>query len=864
MTHTQRIDLWLDPGNRPWTIVGLAEGSYGYTSVERQLEDLPAGGKTTLKSGRLALYAKGRIRGKWLMTLAYDSAKADREARFQGTIDPTAYYTIYADRSERRYDASSIRKLYLKLERPQFYALFGDYQTDMSDVQLTRYNRSFNGLKAQYRGKHVGATAFAADTPFRHRHEELQGNGLSGPYGLGARDILPNSEVVTIETRDRLRSDRIVDRRTLTRYIDFEIDYVAGKLRFKEPILSRSSALDPQFIIVDYEVDGVAQRVLNAGGRATWNNAAKTLTVGASAIHDESDQARTNVGGVDARFTPDASTEFRVELAASRASVKPGATGIVTGTAVAWLVEGEHHGPRYDLLAYARQQESGFGVGQLSVGENGTRKVGLDGRLRFTPALSLMASAYQENYLGSSARRDAGSVKLEYRGKSLDARAGLIFAHDRLADGTTATSTIAQLGATKRLFGNRLEVDGQTEFALGKAESIDFPAKHRLSARFAITPDVALIGSYEIARGNTIDANTARLGFDVKPWAGGRLTATANRQDIAEYGPRTFAAYGLAQSLPLGERWSVDASLDGSKTLNGIDPRRVLNPAQPVAVGGFVGTDGTLTDDFTAVTAGATYRGHWWSWTGRAEYRIGSRSERYGVTTSALRQLGEGQAIGGLASWFVAKDVTGTRTETAQLAVSWARRPDNSRFAWLDKLDLRSDIVRGGTIGQPGPIGGAPLLTGDATSRRAINSFSLNWSPSQRNTDGEHDRYLGRSEVAVFWGSRYVFDRVGADDVAGWSNLLGADARFDLSKTLDVGFGGTVRESAAGRAYSFAGGPALGVSPFKGGYIQLGYNVMGFRDADYADARYTRQGPFVTLRFKFDQTTLAGLGLTRR
>ena len=864
VTRTQRIDLWLDPGNRPWTIVGLAEGSYGYTSVERQLEDLPPAGRSWLTSGRLALYAKGRILGKWLMTLAYDSAKADNEARFQGTIDPSAYYTIYADRSERRYDAASIRKLYLKLERPQFYALFGDYQTDMSETQLARYNRSFNGAKAQFRNKHVGATVFAADTPFRHRHEELQGNGLSGPYGLGARDILPNSEVVALETRDRLRSDRIVDRKVLTRYIDFDIDYRAGTLRFREPILSRSSGLDPQFIVVDYEIDGVAQRALNAGGRATWNNIAHTLTVGASAIHDEDDRGRTNLGGVDVRYAPNASTELRAEIAVSNASAKAGATGIPTGNATAWLVEAEHHGPRYDLLAYARQQEAGFGVGQLSLGENGTRKFGFDGRLRLTQALSLTASGWQENYLASSARRDAGSVKIEYRGKGLDARAGLIFAQDRLLDGTTATSTIAQLGVTKRLFDNRLEVDGQTEFALGKAQSIDFPAKHRFGARFAITPDVALIGSYEIARGNTIDANTARLGFDVKPWAGARLLATANRQDIAEYGPRSYAAYGLAQSLPIGKHWSVDVSLDGSKTLSGIDPNRVLNKAQPVAAGGFVGTDGTLTEDFTAITGGATYRGDRWSWTGRAEYRTGDRSDRYGVTTSALRQLGEGQALGGLGSWFVAKDVAGTRTETAQLAVSWARRPDNSRFAWLEKLELRSDTLTGAIAGTAGPIGGAPLLiNGNAASRRAINSFSLNWSPSLRDASGEHDRYPGRSEVAVFWGSRYVFDKVGQDDISGWSNIVGADIRFDLSKHVDLGISGTVRESAGARAYSLAGGPALGLSIVKGSYIQVGYNVMGFRDADYADTRYTRSGPFVTLRFKFDQTTLAGMGLTR-
>ena len=864
VTRTQRIDLWLDPGNRPWTIVGLAEGSVGFASVERQLQDLPIKSRTWLTSGRLALYTKGRVLGKWLMTLAYDSAKTGGEARFGGTIDPTAYYTIYADRSERRYDAASVRKLYLKLERPQFYALFGDYQTDISDVQLTRYNRAFNGGKAQYRGKQVGATAFVADTPYRHRHEELQGLGLSGPYALAARDILPNSEVVVIETRDRLRSNVIAERRTLTRHIDYDIDYVAGTLRFSSPILSRSSAFDPQFVVVDYEVDGIAQRVVNAGGRATWNNAKKTLTVGASMIHDEDDRARTNVGGLDVRFNPTVSTEIRAEVAASRATTKPGATNVPGGTAVAWLIEAEHHGPRYDLLAYARQQDRGYGVGQLSSAETASRKVGFDARLRLTRDLSVVSSAWHEEYLASLARRQAGSVLLEYRTKGVDARGGVIIAEDRLADGTIARSTIGQLGATKRLFDNRLEVDAQTEVALGKSESIDFPAKHHIGARFAITPAIAIIGAYEIARGRNVHADTARIGFDLKPWAGARITATANRQDIAEYGPRSFAAYGLAQSLPLGKHWSVDFSLDGSKTLAGIDPTRVLNPAQPVAAGGFIGTDGTLSEDFTAVTGGATYRGDRWSWTGRAEYRSGARTDRYGVITSALRQLGEGQALGGTFSAFVANDKAGPRTETAALALSWARRPDNSRFAWLEKLELRSDTVRGGTAGLAGPIGGAPLLTGDATSRRAINSFSLNWSPQRRVSVDGNDHYVGRSELALFWGSRYVMDRVEADDVSGWSNLVGADVRFDLSQHLDIGASGTVRESAGGRAISYAGGPAIGLSAVKGSYIQVGYNVVGFRDSDYSDARYTRSGPFVTLRFKFDQTTLAGMGLGRR
>ncbi len=863
VARTERFNLWLDPGKRPWTIVGFAAGTAGFNTLEGRLERLGENGESWYTDARLALYAKGRVKGKWLMTMAYDSDKKQDESRFGGTIDPTAYYTIYADRSDRRYDAASVRKLYLKLERPQFYALFGDYETGIAEPELARYVRSFNGAKAEFRNDSVGATAFVADTPYRHRREELQGNGLSGPYALGARDILPNSERITIEIRDRLRSNRIVESRVLVRHIDYDIDYVAGTLRFREPVLSRSSALDPQFIVVDYEVDGVGQRVINAGGRVSWNNKDRSLQVGATAIHDESDTAKTNLGGVDVRYRPNEKTEFRAELAVSDGTAKTGSAVPGVGTNHAWLIEAEHHSAKIDVLAYARETEAGFGVGQTNRGETGVRKFGFDGRVRITPDLSLVGSAWHEDYLDSAAKRDAARVLAEYRTKGMDLRAGLTFANDRLPDGRTATSTIAQLGAAKRFFNNKLELDAQTELPIGnKGESIDFPARHKLSARYAIAKDITLVGSYEIADGENIDARTARVGFDLKPWTGGRFVSSLNRQDIGEYGPRTFAAYGLAQSLPLGKKWTVDFTLDGNKTLGGIDPARVLNPEQPVASGGFIGTDGVLTEDFTAVTAGATYRDGKWSWTGRAEARHGELGNRYGLTTAMLRQVGEGRAIGGAFTFFRAKADGGPRTEAASLQVSWAHRPDNSRFAFLEKFELRSDKVTGAVFGQPGPIGGAPLtIDGNAKSQRIVNSFSFNWSPTDKSRGGD---YLTRSEISVFWGSRYVFDKFGEDDLKGWSNVVGADLRYDLSESFDIGVSGTVRQNPGGRAYAFSGGPAIGIAPFDNGYVQIGYNVVGFRDRDFEDSRYTRSGPFVTLRLKFDQNSLQALGLGRK
>ncbi|MFM2409914.1 MAG: hypothetical protein RL481_742, partial [Pseudomonadota bacterium] len=859
--RTQRIEAWLDPGDRPWTVVGFAAGTVGFNKLEEGLENLRSDDDQLNVDGRIALYAKGRVSGKWLMTLAYDSDKKSDETRFAGIIDPRRYYTVYADRSEQRYDAASIRRLYLKLERPQFYALFGDYQTGIDEPELARYQRSFNGIKAEYRSDDVHAQVFAADTPYRYRREEIQGTGLTGPYALAARDILPNSERIALEVRDRLRSDRIVERRDLIRHIDYDIDYLAGTLRFREPVLSRNSGLDPQFIIAEYEVDGVGQRVNNAGGRVKWQSEDQKLQIAATAIHDETDTAKTNLIGADIRYRPTTSTELRAEIAGSDGSARAASATPDAGGANALLLEAEHHGESFDVLAYYRRQQARFGVGQTNQAEVGTEKFGVDTRYRLTDKLSVSAIGYQEDYIGTDARRIAGAAEIEYKNEKTSLRAGITHADDRLADGSSNRSTLARLGGSQKFFGDKLEVDAQTEFALGgEDESIDFPARHRLGARYALRPDIQLVGSYEIAKGENIDARTARVGFDIAPWSGGRLVASANQQEITEYGPRTFAAYGLAQSFKLDDKWSLDFTLDGNQTIGGFSRTDVINPLQPVASGGYLGSDGTLTEDFVAVTGGASYHGDRWSWTGRAEWRHGDTTERYGLNTAILRQIGEGRAVGGALSWFRAKQEGGATTTTAQAEISWAHRPADSQWTFLNKTEYRYDSVKNAVAGIPGPVGGAPLLVnGDVKSRRIINSLSVNYTPIDHDDDREDGTFIERGEYAFFWGTRYNTDRFGPDDVKGWSNVIGADLRFDLSDVADIGASGTVRIGASGKNIAWSGGPTITVTPFKNANITLGYNMVGFEDRDFEESRYTRSGPFLTFKLKFDQQSLTGL-----
>src|SRR3546814_20659074 len=84
-------------------------------------------------------------------------------------------------------------------------------------------------------------------------------------------------------------------------------------------------------------------------------------------------------------------------------------------------------------------------------------------------------------------------------------------------------------------------------------------------------------------------------------------------------------------------------------------------------------------------------------------------------------------------------------TEVIQFEMSWAHRPATSRLSWLNKSEFRSDKVRDAIAGQPGPIGGGALtIDGDATSRRLLNSLSVNWTPP-----GERGEARERDEVGT-------------------------------------------------------------------------------------------------------------------
>jgi len=856
IVRTQELEAWIEPGDIEWTIVGLVEGSIGAKTVADNMERAGRFDSDLGDNARVALYAKGRVLGKYLVTLAYDSAKQREDQRVLGALDPQAYYTVFADGSSRRFDAASREKLYVRIESSTFYALYGDFETSFDQTRLARYNRTATGVKGELRAGQIKAQGFAAEVSTRLRRDEIQGQGITGPYALSSRNVLANSEQVTLEVRDRFRSELIVSTREMVRFIDYDLDPLSGTITFSEPVLSRDFNLNPQFIVVDYETDGLGDAELNAGVRADWTSGDGRIRIGANALTDKGEGSRTDIGTVDLRARITEATEIRAEIGVSERD---------GDTATGWLVEAQHQTGKLDVLAYARQLDADYGIGQQNGGELGRRKFGVDGRVLVSEKLSITGSVWQDQSLSDDTRRRAAQVQLGYIGEKTDFRLGLSHFTDRLADGSNNSSTLLETGVTQRLLDNDLELSAAASFALDDAESADLPARYRFGARYAVTDDVRLIGLYEIADGENVDARTIRGGIEVTPWQGGQIVTAVGQQDIGELGNRSFATFGMAQSFQISPSLSVDATIDGSRTLNGEpDVSDVVNPAQPLASGGQL-TGNSLFEDFTAVTLGAAWRKDRWSATLRGEYRDGEFANRTGATFGAIRQLGEGSIVGSGATWTTSTSENGAKTEIFDASLAFAHRPDSSEVAMLGKLEYRSDTVTDAVAGEAGAAGRTALIVdGDAQSRRLVASLSTNWSP--RGWDEDENgvkQQVRRDEYSLFLGARYNFDEVEGVELSGTTLMAGVDGRIGIGDNFELGATATVRTNLEDDVTSFAYGPQVGYTPVDGVLLTVGYNVEGFRDADFAGARSTDKGIYASIRMKFDTDTFSFLGLGR-
>ena len=831
--RSQELRVWLEPAAREFVFVGVASGTAAHQTLSANAEQSPLV-QTALaaegveegigRDGRVAFFAKGRIRGDFLLTLAYDSER-DREAareRLKGVVAPDEYYLLYGDATTQREEAASGEPLYIKLERRQFVALFGDYDTGFTVTEFARYSRSLTGLKADFGGERVSVSAFAARTDLGTVRDQIPGDGTSGLYRLSRRPIVIGSDKLRIEVRERFSPERVVSSRELSRFLDYRIDYTTGTVSFREPVNARDTDFNPITIVAEYETPGSGEESTSAGARVSWRGEGERVEIGATAVQDGAEAGDSRLLALDARYKMSDITEWRAEIGRSESDDATRAE-----SASAWLTELKHIDERLEYRAYARSEDSGFGVGQNFEGLGGSRKFGAEARWQWRRDWSIESEAFVQQSLETDASRQLAQAELRYQSNGRAVGFGVEHAHDEDPGGVERESQNVRASASIDLLERKLTLRGTLAAPLGgSADSVDHPARSLLGIDYQLPRATTLFAEWEHGSGGSLDTDMTRIGLRAQPFDRTQLTSSVT-QESSEFGPRVASNLGLSQGWQLNERWSFDGGLEQSNTLRGpgFAPQ---NPQLPLAAG-------TLQDDFLAIYLGTQYHRDDWTMASRVERRTADSEDRWLATAGWYRAERNGHALSLIAQTERRDALTGEDSDSTDIRFAWAFRPEHHRWIVLNRLDLRGD-ARSGALS-------------DYESLRLVNNLHANW------------QWNAATQLGLQLGLKQQRSTFGRDRFSGSSGLVAVDWRRDLTRRLDLGLHlGTERQFAAHTGADMLGFD-VGFSPVTNVWLSLGFNFRGFDDRDFAAGRYHHQGPYLQFRLKLDQDSFKDLNL---
>ncbi len=800
----ETIRVRLKPHMRDWIIVGFAEGTVGYRLLSGNAEGLENQGakKGLYVDGRLAFFAKGRIKGGWLLTMAYDSGRKKGDRKLFDTIDPNAYYTLYQDATTQGNEAPSTKKLYLKLERDAYSFLFGDFHTGIDGGEFTSYHRDYTGLQAEYHGANVEATVFAAKTDKLHFRQDIRGDGTSGYYHLAHTPIIEGSEKVTIEVRDRHRPEIVLERHEMGRWRDYSIDYDKGTLYFKEPVFGTDAQFNPRYIIVQYDVEGDGKSYYTYGGRVSFSTDDRKLIVGATAIRQEHGGGSDNLAGIDGTLHLGDHTTLTAEYARTH-NTQDG--NVSDGTA--YRLELNYTDDNATLRAYWRYQDAAFGLGMLAPELSATRKIGLDASYKIDPNWSLSATAYQNRrYDANDSYTDEWVLhpELSYSDINWTAAIGYRYAKNTL---TPATHQItARL--TRYLLDRRLKLSLTHDQSLGDNQDEQFPTRTTVGAEYKVDENTSVFGEIERSDRNGKISWRSRMGASYVPWKGGELRLTRMFENGTN-GLQAFDTIGLRHRWQMGTKWALEAGYEKGYAEG--------NSSQ---------------ESYDAAILGLKYEGDQFSGDGRIEYRNGTEEDKLnldlGLYIRKNKDLGLAAGLGWHKHWNTIQEHYDL---DAKLALAY--RPDDGKVLILDRLDYIDKYDK--------------TATDETRTRKLVNNLAAIYHPN--------DQW----EFGIQYGLKYTLDTIGGKNYGGWVDLWGADVRYNLSETWALGLQGSVLHAYSANNMDYSGGVFVETSPWENAVVTFGYNVTGFEDEDFSAQNYRHKGPYIRVKMKFDQEDIKKL-----
>lgn len=808
------VDVPVSAAERPWVLVGLAEGTLAERTIRDHLRR--SGDIGNDLAGRVSLFAEGVVAGKWLLTLRLDTARDGRGAF--STIDPERDYVVYGDASTQEDGSPSRFPLYLRLKSEEAEVLLGDFTAEI-DTQLVDLSREVTGLRVVHETETHRVMAFAAKTTQRYVEDRLALDGTSGPYQLSRTDIVPHSETVTLLEVDGDNLSRVLSEEVLIAGADYVLSASTGRLFLRRPVPAFTSEMNRFVLKVGYETDEKIEAGVLAGIRAE-RQLGERVQVGTTVVH----AGNANGGPVDVTlFGADVTVRLSEAVTVGAEvlhALRDGSEG--TMRAHAAEVFADYDNGTSNAHLYLRR-ENGDTTLDSTMNDHRIDSLGAEGEVRLldrgteeNPDDGLwVAGEVDAEHDRQDGRRTAkGGAELVRRAEGVESAMGLRFYQEDASDGQERT-----LHATSRLAWSpeegRLEYGLELREPLEEAGSQEAQREMRLEVAYDLTDQVALTATWDGANPLADDEPASGILSLGAEWAWGESGEV--RAGLA--GAYGEGSSGQATFLGLDKSWEVAPGLAFDW---GLDAQRDLGASQiPL---GLQSDNPWIATSFTTLRAGLRYTAETWSLGVEAEGRTAPEGDRANIRLSGDGELGEDWTFGAEALHGVS-DENGTEERDLEAKVSFAHR--RGAYEPISLIELEADST-----------------LEDGTQTRQIQASLL------------HSRYVGEEgELMLRAAARAV--RTELEDISSADTLalLGAEYRHDLSETWDIGVHGALQRSARTGSTRSSYGVSVGMTPFENGYLELGYNVEGFKDEAFSEHGYTDRGLFVEYRMKFDQDT---------
>jgi len=696
------------PEMRSAILVGMAEATFGRAAPDREWQGIRGN-----MSSRMSFFYRGSIFGNNLLTLAYDSHRpfhrtAGRDRLYE--LDPRdRAYPIFGDSSTRFEEARSNSKLYARLDRGASFLMFGDFNPDQdatningpsttrsSDARmLTGYSRNLTGVKLHLenaQGDSITLTGARPDTSFAR--DVFPGSSF-GFLQLSQTQVLPGSENVVLEVRDRRNPEIIISREPFSRSIDYNLDVNTGVIFLLRPISSFDYQLNLLQVVVTYEYNaqGLASAVYT--GRATKQFSKLGLRMGASFVNQRQPEfGPFYLGGLDIEKSLPRGGALLLEWGMSRGRVAAGGNLLSTDQ-----VNSEHNGQSYraelnqplpfyegTLKASVTQADAGFLNPFGATVAPGSRRAVATVDLKFRPSSTIRFGMGQERNKTENVDNQRLTASVGWTEQITDRlRMNAVYDFRKLS-GTNqdeVSSHLFTIGAEFRPT-DKLTLAAKREQNLGEADPT-YPNQTTLSASYQINPLTRLFFTQRLASApivpisdvsntgfaSTGARNETAFGVETKL---GRFTTLNSRYQIENgiNGKDSFAVIGLANMLPISDTLSLELGFERGQHVSG---------AGASFNGGSFGFSWLPTKNFRSV----------------ARYELRDQNGfGQAITLSAAGKLGDDITTLGSFQW-AQTNLAGRSNSTTSGTAALAFRPLHSdRAALLFSYNRRSMIQEGG------------------------------------------------------------------------------------------------------------------------------------------------------------------------